>query len=105
MNLSDLQRKDIIDINTGKRLGKIYDARISENGTILFFTVLNHKFFHFWQKDTEINITMDKIKKIGIDTILVTNNIDNTWHNAFLLFDTYFFWCVTIYIEWRRKLI
>ena len=47
MNLSDLQRKDIIDINTGKRLGKIYDARISENGTILFFTVLNHKFFHF----------------------------------------------------------
>ncbi len=78
MNLSDLQRKDIIDINTGKRLGKIYDARISENGTILFFTVLNHKFFHFWQKDNELNITMDKIKKIGIDTILVTSDIDNT---------------------------
>ena len=105
MNLSDLQRKDIIDINTGKRLGKIYDARISENGTILFFTVLNHKFFHFWQKDNELNITMDKIKKIGIDTILVTSGIDNTWHSAFLLFDTYSFWYVTIYIEWRRKLI
>ena len=78
MNLSDLQRKDIIDINTGKRLGKIYEARISDNGTLLFFTVLNHKFFRFWQKDSELNITMDKIKKIGIDTILVTSNIDNT---------------------------
>ncbi len=71
MNLSDLQRKDIINIETGKKLGKIVDAQMNERGMIEFFVVMDHKFWRFWKSSGEINVTIDQIKKIGTDVILV----------------------------------
>ena len=71
MNLSDLQRKDIINIETGKKLGKIVDAQMNERGMIEFFVVMDHKFWRFWKSNGEINVTIDQIKKIGTDVILV----------------------------------
>ena len=71
MNLSDLQRKDIINIETGKKLGKIVDAQMNEKGMIEFFIVMDHKFWRFWKSSGEINVTIDQIKKIGTDVILV----------------------------------
>lgn len=71
MNLSDLQRKDIINIETGKKLGKIVDAQMNERGMIEFFVVMDHKFLRFWKSSGEINVTIDQIKKIGTDVILV----------------------------------
>ena len=73
MNLSDLQRKDIINMETGKGLGRIVDALVGEDGRIRFFTILDHKFWRFWKSSGEINITMEQIKKIGTDVILVDN--------------------------------
>lgn len=74
MNLSDLQRKDVIEINSGTKLGKIYDVKIDESGQIIYFVVVNRKFLQFWKSAEEKNIPMPMIKKIGIDTILVSTN-------------------------------
>ena len=71
MNISDIQRKDVINIESGKRLGKIIDAAINEKGIIEFFVVMDHKFWKFWKSAGEITITIDQIKKIGTDVILV----------------------------------
>lgn len=71
MNLSDLQRKDIINIETGKKMGKIIDAQMNEKGMIEFFIVMDHKFWRFWKSSSEINVTIEQIKKIGTDVILV----------------------------------
>ncbi len=71
MNLSDLQRKDVINIESGKRLGRIIDATINEKGLIEHFVVMDHKFWKFWKSAGEFNITIEQIKKIGTDVILV----------------------------------
>ena len=49
MNLSDLQRKDIIGISSGKKLGRIIDAVMNEQGLIEYFIVMDRKFFRFWK--------------------------------------------------------
>ena len=71
MNLSDLQRKDIINIEKKKKMGKIIDAQMNEKGMIEFFIVMDHKFWRFWKSSGEINVTIEQIKKIGTDVILV----------------------------------
>ena len=72
MRLSDLQTKDIVNINDGKRIGKIIDAVINEAGVIEYLSIekrgsLNNLF----NKDNETTITFKQIKRIGEDVILV----------------------------------
>ena len=45
MNISDLQSKSIIDLNTGKNLGKIIDLVLDENGSILELIIEKRKLF------------------------------------------------------------
>lgn len=71
MHLSDLQRKDIVSIVDGKRLGRIIDASLNEQGAIEYFVVLERKFWRIFKNSTEITITFSQIKKIGTDVILV----------------------------------
>ena len=70
MNLSDLQRKDIVNINTGERLGRIIDAIMNESGLIEYFIVMKRKLF-FFKSNEENNVYIKNIKKIGMDVILV----------------------------------
>lgn len=71
MNLSDLQRKDIVSIETGKKLGRIIDAKMTDTGLIEYFIVMERHLWKFWQGKEEANITISQIKKIGYDVILV----------------------------------
>lgn len=71
MNLSDLQRKDMVSLVSGKKLGRIVDAKMDEKGLIEFFVVSNKNFFFFWKNPEEINIPIENMKKIGLDVILV----------------------------------
>ena len=72
MNLSDLQEKDIVNINDGKRVGKIIDARIDNDGKILYFIIDERRNIrNFLNNSSDINLSFDKIKKIGSDVILV----------------------------------
>lgn len=74
MRLSDLQNKDIVNVNDGKNIGSIIDVKIDENsGNIVSFIIEpNKNFFKFFNRggaDTEIN--WQSITKIGEDVILV----------------------------------
>ena len=74
MRLSDLQNKDIVNINDGRNIGNIIDVKIDEvSGNIVSFIIEpNKNFFKFLRSDkidTEIN--WKSITKIGEDVILV----------------------------------
>ena len=72
MHLSDLQTKDVVNINDGKKIGRIIDAVINDTGIIEYLSIekrgsLNNLF----NKDNETTITLKQIKRIGEDVILV----------------------------------
>ena len=73
MRLSDLQRKDIIDINTGKRIGKIIDVEIDEiNGTMVNLIIEKTRYLKsVFSNETDTKILYNQIKKMGEDVILV----------------------------------
>lgn len=71
MRLSDLQRKDIININDGKKIGVIVDANISQDGKMISLIVDGGGFFSKFSHN-EIEIGFSQIKKIGEDVILVS---------------------------------
>lgn len=72
MRLSELQTKMVINVKDGKHLGVIVDAEITEEGSINYFTIMSRHFFkRFFKNDTELNITVKEIVKIGEDVILV----------------------------------
>lgn len=68
MFLSDLQNKDIINTKTGKKLGHIIDAKIDDNGTIIFLVVETKRIS---LTNSDINVNFNNIEKIGEDVILV----------------------------------
>jgi len=79
MRLSDLQNKNIVNVNDGKNIGNIIDVRINEtDGSILALVIEpNKKFFSFSSKGNDTEIDWKNITKIGEDVILVNINIEN----------------------------
>ena len=71
MLLSDLQSKDIINMNNGNNLGRIIDAKIDSVGKISYLVVEEKKFIRKMTRGAEFTFDFDKIKKIGDDVILV----------------------------------
>lgn len=71
MRLGELQRKDVVSILDGRRLGRISDVEINENGAILHFVVEFRRLFRFFASNSETTITFEQIHKIGEDVILV----------------------------------
>lgn len=70
--ISDFRQKEVVDINTGKRLGFICDIDIdSESGRIISVTVPSGKIFSSVMKNSDKVIPWEKITKIGGDIILV----------------------------------
>ena len=71
--VSELQKKEVININTGERLGFVYDIDIDlENGKILSLRIPpQNKLFNIFVKNEDYIIPWDKIKKIGNDIILI----------------------------------
>lgn len=72
MRLTDLQNKDIIDIQTGKVIGGIIDIILDNKGNLESLIVEKKKFLIslFTSKD-EIEVKWQQIEKIGEDVILV----------------------------------
>ncbi len=72
MKLSDLQVKMVVNVKDGKHLGVIMDADMSPNGQINYFSVMPKRFFkRLFKTESETNIEINKIVKIGEDVILV----------------------------------
>ncbi len=70
MYLSELQKKEIIDINSGKRIGIIIDVVVSQEGTIKSLIVEERKIKRFTANE-ERTVNWQQIVKIGDDIILI----------------------------------
>lgn len=73
MRISDLQRKDVVSIKDGKKLGKIVDAEIDGLGSIVYLVIEPKRFFRLFGTNEETTVTFKQIHKIGEDVILVEN--------------------------------
>ena len=70
MRLSELQHKDIVDLD-GNKIGNIIDVVIDREGKIIYFVLEEKKGVFRFGKDIEIKVSWEKIDKIGEDVILV----------------------------------
>lgn len=71
VNLSDLQNKDIINVLDGKKIGNIIDAKFNITNGVIEKLILNPSKSLFSLKNATIEISFNKIKKIGEDVILI----------------------------------
>ena len=72
MRLSELQNKDIINIVDGKKIGRIIDVDIDQNGSLRSLISEKYRFFFsMFSSKAETEIKWHQIEKIGADVILV----------------------------------
>ena len=72
MRLSDLQSKDIVALEDGKKIGNIIDVAIDDKGNMVALIVQKSKFLNnIFSTQGEIEIKWSQVKKIGEDVILV----------------------------------
>lgn len=72
MRLSEIQHKDVINLNTGMKIGNIIDIKVnSESGKIESLILEKRKFTSIFSNQNEIEIYWNQINKIGEDVILV----------------------------------
>ena len=73
MRISDLQKKDIINIHDGKIIGRIIDAEINEkDGSLDSLIVEKSKYMRsLFTTENDITIKFEQIKKLGSDVILI----------------------------------
>ena len=73
MKISELQRKDIVNVNDGKVIGRIIDAIINEeDGSFEGLVIEKSKYIRsLFSTEGDITIKFSQIKKLGSDVILV----------------------------------
>lgn len=73
MKLSELQRKDIVNIKDGKKIGRITDVELdTTNGYLIKFVIEpTHFIKNLFTSTEEITIKFTQIKKMGEDVILI----------------------------------
>ncbi len=73
MRLSELQNKNLVNIENGKNIGNIIDVNIDyESGNIRSFIIeTKGSILTFLNKDTDVEVKWNDIEKIGEDVILV----------------------------------
>ena len=71
MRLSDLQTKDIVNINDGKRVGRIIDAEINPQGHIIYLVIEAKRAIRNFITSHQIPKLFTKKSKIGGDVILI----------------------------------
>ncbi|MBS1348565.1 MAG: YlmC/YmxH family sporulation protein [Firmicutes bacterium] len=71
--ISELRRKDVINEIDGKKLGYVYDIEIDINSGAIDAVIIpgESRFLGFFVRSEETIIPWDKIKKIGLDVILI----------------------------------
>ncbi len=73
MRLSELQRKNIINLIDGSFVGRIIDVIIDESGKITDLVLEKNKNKLFFTESNEVLIKFEQIKKMGSDVILIEN--------------------------------
>jgi len=86
VKISDLRAREIVNIVDGRRLGLIKDIEIDmEEGRVTAFILSGegggNKFLGFLGREDELVVPWEKIRKIGMDVILVeVNNFADPKH-------------------------
>ena len=77
LKTSELRIREVIDLSDGRRLGAVTDLEIdAETGKIKALVVPGTSRWLVWfGKNDEIVIPWEKIKKIGLDVILVETGV------------------------------
>ncbi|PRR78590.1 PRC-barrel domain protein [Clostridium liquoris] len=70
-SINNLRAMEIIDINSGVKLGYIKDLKIDTLDCKVLAIILPSQKMSWFGKNTDIEIPWDKVKKIGLDVILV----------------------------------
>jgi len=73
MKLSELQKKEIINIKDGKKVGRIIDVEFDiNNGYMIHFVIEKaHIIRSIFNSSEDIYIKFSQIKKMGEDVILI----------------------------------
>ena len=75
MRLSELQNKNVVNVNDGKMIGNIIDININQEGISTDTKKKKSKFLiSRFSNSGEISIKWNQIEKIGQDVILVNLN-------------------------------
>lgn len=74
MKLSDLQSKDVINMEDGKCIGNIIDVSIDSEGKTIVLIVERYHFLVSLFNSRIVEIKWNQVKKIGKDVILVNIN-------------------------------
>ncbi|RJX29040.1 MAG: YlmC/YmxH family sporulation protein [Dethiobacter sp.] len=79
VRMSDLRDRDVINVNDGKRLGVISDIDLDlESGKIKAIILPGTGgFMGVIGRKNDLAISWEKIKKIGVDTILVDYPVES----------------------------
>lgn len=80
MYLSEIQKKEIINIDTGKKIGTIIDVIVSEDGQIKSL-LLEEKTRKKFSIKEEYEVKWNQIIKIGDDIILIGPSTYNKKEN------------------------
>lgn len=76
MKFFDLKNREIINVNTGEKLGLLshcdLDIEIETGKIIKLLVPETNNFFPFFSESKYIEIPWENVKKIGVDTIMVS---------------------------------
>lgn len=78
--INNVRQMEIIDINSGSKMGYIKDFKIDCEDYRIISILLPTQKSSWFNKNNNIEIPWDKVKKIGVDVILVDAsdlNIEN----------------------------
>ncbi len=69
--INNLRQMEIIDINSGSKLGYIKDLKVDCEDYRIISILLPTQKSSWFNKNNSVEIPWEKIKKIGVDVILV----------------------------------
>jgi YlmC/YmxH family sporulation protein len=69
--INNLRQMEIIDINSGSKMGYIKDLRVDCEDYRIVSILLPTQKSSWFNKNNSIEIPWEKVKKIGVDVILV----------------------------------
>jgi YlmC/YmxH family sporulation protein len=70
-SINNLRQMEIIDINSGSKMGYIKDLRVDCDDYRIISILLPSIKSSWFNKNNSIEIAWEKVKKIGVDVILV----------------------------------
>lgn len=80
-SLNAMRSMEVIDINTGSKMGFIKDFKIDCNTNKIISLILPGEIKSWFGKEEEIEISWKDIIKIGADVILVKKNTNEKSNN------------------------